>query len=134
MRGRPVAVKKLTAGGQFLELEFSVRLAKSSWMAVRILASSHTSPVFALVDGKPVRASRASAEWCLNAVNQCWMQKSAQIRAGEKKEARRAYEHARDVSRRLMGECEERTGPPNALAEALRESEVSARVVDLGVE
>jgi hypothetical protein len=60
-----------------------------------------------LVDGKPVRASGASAEWCLNAVNQCWTQKSARIRAGDLEEARRGYKHARTAYRKLMGECEE---------------------------
>jgi hypothetical protein len=56
-RGMHLVVEKLTAGGQVLELEFSVRLAKSSWMAVRMLASSHTGPLFALVDGKSGRRS-----------------------------------------------------------------------------
>ncbi len=107
VNGKPVAMKKLEADGQVRELEFSTALPKSSWIAVRILASSHTNPIFALVDGKPVRASRASAEWCLNAVNQCWTQKSARIREADKEEARRAYEHAREVYRKLMAENEE---------------------------
>ena len=54
---------------------------ESSWIAARVLPSAHTNPVFALVGGKPIRASRASAEWCLNAVNQCWTQKAPRIRA-----------------------------------------------------
>jgi hypothetical protein len=60
--------------------------------------------VFALVDGKPVRASRRSAEWCLNAVNQCWTQKAPQIRSSEREAARNAYDHARQVYRQRLTE------------------------------
>ena len=50
-----------------------------------------------MVGGKPIRASRRSAEWCLNAVNQCWTQKARQISAAELDAARAAYDHAREV-------------------------------------
>jgi hypothetical protein len=62
--------------------------------------------VFVLVGGKPVRASRASAEWCLNAVNQCWTQKAPRIAPSELAEARKAYDHARDIYRQLIRESE----------------------------
>lgn len=107
VNGKVAAVKKLTADGQVRDLEFSTTAKKSSWIAVRILASSHTNPIFVLVDGKPVRASKASAEWCMNAVNQCWTQKSARIRPGEMEDARKAYQHAREVYQKLLAECEE---------------------------
>jgi hypothetical protein len=77
---------------------------ESSWIAARVLPSAHTNPVFAIVGGKPVRASRASAEWCLNAVNQCWTQKAPRIRPSELSDAKAAYDHARGVYRRLIGE------------------------------
>ena len=76
----------------------------SSWIAARILPSSHTNPVFALVGGQPVRASRRSAEWALDAVNQCWSQKAGRIKASELEGARKAYDHARAVYRRLIAE------------------------------
>ena len=57
--------------------------------------SSHTNPVFVLVGGKPIRASRDSAEWCLKAVDQCWCQKAPKISERERPEAEKAYEHAR---------------------------------------
>ena len=56
--------------------------------------------------GKPIRASRRSAEWCLNAVNQCWTQKWPQIRESERGDARKAYDHAREVYRQRMAEAE----------------------------
>jgi hypothetical protein len=73
-------------------------------VAVRILPSSHTNPVFVVVDGKPIRASKKSAEWCLAAVEQCWKQKWPQIRKTERAEAERAYDHARKEYRRLIAE------------------------------
>jgi hypothetical protein len=87
-------------------LEFETTVNESSWIAARILPAAHTNPVFALVGGKPIRASRRSAEWCLNAVNQCWTQKAPRIAIADLAEARKAYDHARDVYRRLMVECE----------------------------
>ena len=104
VNGNVVASRNVTADGQVRELAFDVAIDKSSWMAVRILRSSHTNPVFVLVDGKPIRASRRSAEWCLTAVNQCWTQKAPLIRPEEREAARAAYDHARDVYRRLIAE------------------------------
>ena len=88
VNGEPVASSELLADGQIRDLEFYVPIPKSSWIALRILPSSHTNPIFALVDGKPIRASRRSAEWCLAAVDQCWSQKAPQIREQERDEAR----------------------------------------------
>jgi hypothetical protein len=99
-----VAVQKFVADGTTRTLTFDVAIDRSSWIAARILPSSHTNPVFVLVGGKPVRASRRSAEWCLNAVNQCWTQKAGRIRPEEIDEARSAYEHARQVYRQRMRE------------------------------
>ena len=48
------------------DIEFEVDIKHSSWVAMRILPSSHTNPIFVLVGGKPIRASRKSVEWCLN--------------------------------------------------------------------
>jgi hypothetical protein len=96
----------VTADGVLREVTFDVPIGRSSWIAARILPSSHTNPVFVVVDGKPVRASRRSAEWCLTAVNQCWTQKAPAIRAGERSEARTAYDHAREVYKRLIAESD----------------------------
>jgi hypothetical protein len=104
VNGAAVASKNIVADGQIVDVSFDVPIDKSSWIAVRILPSSHTNPVFVVVGGKPIRASRRSAEWCLTAVNQCWTQKSPAIRSTERDEARAAYDHARDVYKRLIAE------------------------------
>jgi hypothetical protein len=104
VNGIAVASRNVAADGQVRDLTFDVAIDRSSWIAIRILRSSHTNPVFVLVDGKPIRASRRSAEWCLTAVNQCWTQKAPLIRPAELEAARAAYDHARAVYRRLIAE------------------------------
>ncbi len=104
VNGEAVASQNLLADGQVHEMSFDVTIDKSSWIALRILPSSHTNPIFALVDGKPIRASRRSAEWCLAAVNQCWSQKAPRIRDSEKDAAQKAYDHAREVYRERLRE------------------------------
>jgi len=73
-------------------------------VALRVYPSSHTNPVFVLVGGKPIRASRRSAQWCLAGVNQCWTQKAPKISAAELPEAQKAYDHAREVYEKLISE------------------------------
>jgi hypothetical protein len=56
------------------------------------------------VGDKPIRASRKSAEWCLKAVDQCWLQKSPHIRLEERGEAERTYQAAREAYRQRLNE------------------------------
>jgi hypothetical protein len=81
-----------------------VPIKESSWVALRVWPSSHTNPIWVTVDNKPVRASKASAEWCLKAVDTCWTQKEPRYRAEEKAAAAEAYEHARKVYRKIIDE------------------------------
>jgi hypothetical protein len=97
VNGAVAATQPLAADGAVRELKFNVAVDRSSWIAARILPSSHTNPVFAIVAGAPIRASRESVQWCLTAVNQCWTQKAPKIRASEIDAARAAYDHARQV-------------------------------------
>jgi hypothetical protein len=104
VNGRVAARKTILADGAVRPLEFEVPLRESSWLALRIYPSAHTNPVFAIVDGKPIRASRRSAQWCLAAVNQCWTQKAPRIAPSEIEAARAAYDHAREVYRQRIAE------------------------------
>lgn len=103
----PVARTNLLANGAIQDLTFETTIDKSSWVAVRILGSSHSNPVFVLVGGKPIRASRRSAEWCLQGVEKCWSQKERFIKADEMADAKAAYDHARESYRKIAGECQE---------------------------
>ena len=104
VNGQPVARQTIVADGKVNDLAFDAPVERSSWLALRILGSSHTNPVFVIVDGKPIRASRASAEWCLAAVNQCWTQKSPRTSKADLADAAQAYDHAREVYRKLIEE------------------------------
>jgi hypothetical protein len=106
VNGRAVSRKNVVADGSLRDVSLEVHLERSAWVALRILPSSHTNPVFVLVGDKPVRASRRSARWCLKAVDQCWSQKAPQISERERPDARRAYDHARRVYRKILEECE----------------------------
>jgi hypothetical protein len=104
VNGRPVAKRILKADGNVNELTFDVDIAHSSWVALRILPSAHTNPIFVLVDEKPIRSSRRSVEWCLKCVDQCWTSKEPTYDDDEKEDARAAYEHARVVYRKRLEE------------------------------
>lgn len=106
VNGKVVARQNLLADGKVHDLSFEAPVTRSSWVAARILPAAHTNPVFVLIGDKPVRASRRSAEWCLNAVNQCWTQKAPRMSTSDRADAQKAYDHARDVYRRLAAECD----------------------------
>lgn len=108
----PVARKEIVADGKWNSVDFQYEIAHSSWIALRVLPSSHTNPIFVLVDGKPIRASKRSAQWCLDAVEQCWAQKSPRIRESEQAEAKAAYDAARAAYRRILDEARD-DGPAN---------------------
>lgn len=107
VNGQKVETKEIQADGQLRDYSFDVPITKSSWVALRILPSSHTNPIFVLVDDKPIRASHKSAEWCAKSVEQCWSQKQRFIKKDEMQEAKDAYDHAREAYKKLLTECAE---------------------------
>jgi hypothetical protein len=106
VNGYPVSKQVIPADGTFRDLTFDVKLDRSSWVAVRIYPPSHTNPVFVVVGGKPIRASKRSAEWCLKGVDQCWSQKERAIRPAEQEAAKAAYDVAREAYRKVLAESE----------------------------
>ncbi|MDZ4803154.1 MAG: CehA/McbA family metallohydrolase [Bryobacteraceae bacterium] len=104
VNGQPVARKEVTADGVLRDLEFDLPIAFSSWVAVRILGSSHTNPIFIVVDGQPIRPSRRSAQWGLDGVDAVWNRKERFYADSEKAAARAAYDHARETYRRIVAE------------------------------
>ena len=104
VNGKAVQTKAIPADGSMQKLEFDVDLPHSSWVALRVLPSCHTNPIFVEVDGKPIRASRKSAEWCADAVDVCWKAKVGRIRESERVAAKAAYDLARDVYTKIAAE------------------------------
>ena len=115
--GREVAVElvvngvaagsaRVTADGAPRKVRFDALLARSSWVALRIMPSSHTHPVFVTVAGRPVRASRDSARWCGACVDRIWEVKSPFMRESERSAAAAAFDHARKSYEGILAECE----------------------------
>ena len=94
VNGEAVDQKEIVADGEISKLKWDVEIEQSSWVAVRILPSVHTNPIWVVVDDKPVRASEKSAKWCRDAVDVCWSSKKGQIRESELESARKAYDKA----------------------------------------
>ncbi len=104
LNGWPVQRKRVMADGSTKRLEFSLKVDRSSWVAARVFGSSHTNPIWVIVGDAPVRASRRSAKWCLDSVEQCWKQKQRFIAKGEMEDAIAAYAHAREAYRKRLDE------------------------------
>jgi hypothetical protein len=104
VNGEVVAKQELVADGATVPMEFDIDIAHSSWVAVRILPSCHTNPIFVEVGGKPIRSSRRSAEWCIKAVENCWNSKQRLISKADQKQAKPAYEKAKEIYRSIAAE------------------------------
>ena len=107
VNGEVVATKNLVADGHVEPMSFPIEITQSSWVAVRILPSVHTNPVFVQVGDKPIRASRRSAEWCQKAVTVCWEAKQNNIRAEEREAAKLAYDQAEAIYAKIREEAAE---------------------------
>jgi hypothetical protein len=105
VNGEVVATHELLADGHVETMTVPVEITQSSWVAVRILPSVHTNPVFVQVGSKPIRASRRSAEWCAQAVDVCWNSKQERIRPEERDAAKQAYDQAAEIYRRIAQEA-----------------------------
>lgn len=106
VNGSSVQKVEILADGVPRKVAFEVEIARSSWVALRILPSSHSCPIFVLVNDKPVRASRRSAMWCRECIDELWNVKSKFIRPGELAAASAAYDHARRTYEAIGAECE----------------------------
>jgi hypothetical protein len=106
VNGVAVARQEIVANGTEHEVAFDVTLERSSWVAMRILRSVHTQPIFIEIAGKPIRASRRSAQWLHDSVDALWKAKSGFIRDSERAAAREAYDAAQDAYLTRRDECE----------------------------
>ncbi|HEU4552001.1 MAG TPA: CehA/McbA family metallohydrolase [Chitinophaga sp.] len=96
VNGVPADTALITANGSWNNIQFTCTPQQSSWVALRILYSAHTNPVFVTINHQPV-CVQESAAWCSKAVDQCWKMKQQNIRPAERAAAAAAYEQARNV-------------------------------------
>lgn len=105
VNGLPVTRTEIEADGQIRAIEFDVPIERSSWVALRILPSAHTNAMVVEVGGKPVRASKKSAQWCLDSIDKLWTVKSPNIREKkERPEAEAAFMAAKTKYQQILEE------------------------------
>src|SRR6185369_10618218 len=79
VNGKAAAAREILADGQAHDLDFEIELRQSSWIALRHFPQLHTNPVNVFVSGEPIRASRASALWCIETIEQLWRTREKSI-------------------------------------------------------
>jgi len=104
VNGRVAASQEVPADDQPHDLTFSVQIDRSSWLALRQFPQVHTNAVNVIVAGKPVRASRKSAQWCISCIEQLWRVRGMTISAGERDDAHRTFQEAIRIYRRIAAE------------------------------
>lgn len=101
VNSQPVASREVPADDRLHEITFIADIAQSSWVAVRQFPQLHTNPVNVIVAGQPIRASRRSAQWCIECIDQLWRVREKNIAPAEREEAKRAFEAAKEIYRRI---------------------------------
>jgi hypothetical protein len=107
VNGQVAASKDIPADDKVHDVSFDVKIDKSSWVALRHFPQMHTNPVNVLVGGKPIRASRESAKWCIGVIEQLWKVRGPGIKAEERGEAEKTFKQALEHYRKIMEESEE---------------------------
>jgi EF hand len=105
VNGKATASAKVPADDQVHDLTFQVKVDRSSWIALRQFPQLHTNPVTVRVAGKPIRASRASAEWCARCIEQLWRSRARVIAEQERPEAERTFQRAIAQYQRIAAEA-----------------------------
>ncbi|MBM1105905.1 CehA/McbA family metallohydrolase [Aurantibacter crassamenti] len=104
VNGEVVDKKIITADGDLTNISFNTAIMQSSWVAIRIPNSAHTNPIFVMVNNKPIRANKKSAEWCLKAVDVCWDSKKDLMNDKERILAQKDYAHAKKVYQQILND------------------------------
>jgi hypothetical protein len=107
VNGEAVDTTEIISDGKWQNIRFQYAIKQSSWIALRVFPSSHTNPVFVLVEKKPIRVLK-SAQWCRDAVDQCWKMKQNNIRPGERAAAAADYDKARKMYDEIIKEAQNR--------------------------
>jgi hypothetical protein len=107
VNGQPTASARVPADGKVHALQFSVPIARSSWIALRQFPQLHTNPINVHVGDAPIRASRRSALWCIETIERLRGQRRNSIREPERAAAMQAYDEAVAKFRRLATEAPE---------------------------
>jgi hypothetical protein len=106
VNGLPVGQREVPADGARHEVSFQVPIERSSWVALRHFPQMHTNPIEVIVSGKPIRAARKSALWCIGTIEQLWRERARAIAPAERAEADKTFRAAMEIYRKIAQECE----------------------------
>ena len=109
--GRVVASQEVPADGREHAVQFAVPIDRSSWVALRQFPQLHTNPVSVVVGGKPIRASRESARWCVGVIEQLWKVRGKGIAEAERAEAEATFKKAIEMYRKIAAEAPSVSAP-----------------------
>jgi hypothetical protein len=107
VNGKVVASKEVPADDKPHDVSFDVQIDKSSWVAIRHYPQMHTNPVNVIVAGKPIRASKQSAQWCVGMIEQLWKVRGPGIKESERADAEKTFQKALGIYRKIVEESEE---------------------------
>lgn len=105
VNGYAVASRVVPADDKVHDVVFTTEIDRSSWVALRHYPQLHTNPVNVLVGGKPIRASRKSALWCIGTIEQLWRVREKDIYEHERKEAYETFQKAIKAYRKIAEEA-----------------------------
>ncbi len=103
VNGIAVDTLEILADGTWKNISFDHLVNSSSWVALRVFPAAHSNPIFVLVNNKPIHIAK-SAEWCRDALDQCWKMKQPGIRAEERAAAKELYDKARKIYQEIIDE------------------------------
>ncbi|AMV22927.1 EF hand [Gemmata sp. SH-PL17] len=104
VNGKVVQSKEIAADDKVHDVSFDVNISSSSWVAIRHFPQMHTNPVNVIVAGKPIRASKASAKWCVGVIEQLWRVRGPGIKDTERAEAEKTFKKALDMYKKIADE------------------------------
>jgi hypothetical protein len=107
VNGKVAATKEIPADDKVHDVSFDVAIDKSSWVALRHFPQMHTNAVNVLVAGKPIRASKDSAKWCVGVIEQLWKIRKDAIKPEERGEAEKTFQKALEIYKKIAEEAGE---------------------------
>ena len=107
LNGQVAASQTVPADDRIHDVTFDLKIDQSSWVALRHFPQMHTNPVNVIVAGRPIRASRKSAKWCVGVIEQLWKVRGAGIAETERDAAETTFKSALQMYQKIMEECPE---------------------------
>jgi hypothetical protein len=104
MNGKVVKSMEIPADGRIHDISFNQEIKQSSWITLRSYPQLHTNPVMIKVGGKPIRASKESAKWCIGVIEQLWRVRKNAIVENERDEAEKTFLKAIEVYKKIAAE------------------------------